>query len=35
MHHQADENDQKTFQNSCCQYSQLMEITDIVILNEI
>lgn len=25
----------KTFQNSCCQYSQLMEITDIVILNEI
>lgn len=25
----------KTFQNSCCQYSQLMEITDIVVFNEI
>lgn len=25
----------KTFQISCCQYSQLTEITDIIILNEI
>lgn len=35
MHHQAYENIKKTFQNSCCQYSQLTEITDIIILNVI